>query len=126
MDIKILFKGPVDDSVREGLGIANCMAHTGSYVDTPVFQEGHGEDYGKSVYATNVKGWGRLKGLQPNHSAPVNFAYLDRAVAAAAEAEANGTENTGISITVDDKERLWWEQMAPSLADQGFEISLGE
>lgn len=145
MQVKIVYTGPVVDDVRDGAEIARHFSPDNSYIDTHAFTKGHtcgvacgtdaagskvaagGQAYGKSVYATNVDGMGEMKGLLPMASTPTRFAYFERAVMVAKEAADKGTDNTGVTITVadtDNAEVLYWEQMAPHFADQGFEVTI--
>jgi len=124
--IKIVYGGPIVDVTRQGKSIARFFEPTNSYVDTPVFTEGHGEDYGKSIYATNVEGWGKLDGLKPMASTPVKFAEYEQAIIAAANT-AEGAVNAGVTFTVDGyTEELYWNQMAPNMVSQGFYTKVGD
>lgn len=123
--VKIIYNGPVVDDVRNGAQIARYFAPQNSYVDTPVFTEGYANSdavgdkgtYGKSIYATNVEGWGELLGLLPMASTTVKFAQYERARLAAAAAAEAGTENTGITFTIDGYEdEIYWNQMGANMA----------
>lgn len=133
--IKIIYTGPVVDVDREGTAICRLFAPNNSYVDLPVFTDGYaneaavgdGQSYGKSIYATNVSGWGKLPGLLPMASTTTRFAQFERAVIAAFEAKQAGTENTGITFTVDGyEEDIYWNQMAANMVDEGFYIKVGD
>ena len=71
--VKIVYTGLVVDEIRPGMNIPRVFLPTSSYIDTPVFTQGYenkdgvgdGQSYGKSIYATNVDGWGKLFGLLP-------------------------------------------------------------
>ena len=73
--ITIDYFGVEVDEARIAAPICRLFAPKSSYVDLPVMQEGHPlnaemqdgdtKDFGKSVYATNVDGWGRLANLSP-------------------------------------------------------------
>ena len=140
MDITIKYNGPIVDEVRNGWPITNEMRHVGSYIDSPVYVNGHvcgvqvGEvaaeekAYGRSVYATNNHHWGRLAGLLPMASASVKIAVFERAVLAARKAAETEGENEGYTFPMPDdyQEKLYWEQMAPHFEEFGFEVSLGE
>lgn len=144
MDVKIVYTGPVTDDVRKGAEIASGFVPEGSYIDLPVFTKGHvcgvacgsaangnlvaanDEAYGKSVYATNVRGNDSHRGLAPVASAPVNWAYFERAKISAYQAFVNGTTDEGITVKVDDnnqKELLWWTQIGPQMGDAGFIVT---
>lgn len=124
--VKIIYTGSVVDDVRDGAQIARYFAPTNSYVDTPVFTDGYANadavgdkgTYGKSIYATNVEGWGKLVGLLPMASTTVKFAQYERAALAAAEAQAKGEENTGITFEIEGYEdEIYWNQIAANMTD---------
>lgn len=131
--IKIVYNGPVVDIIRNGMEIARIFTPNASYIDSDVYVNGlevEGSEaaeqiYGKSIYATNVEGWGSLPGLLPMASTTVPFAQFERAVAAAAAAKAAGTKNAGVEFEVEGyKEELYWNQMADNMKDQGFEVTV--
>ena len=109
VNVKIVYTGPIVDDVRAGEQIARYFAPNNSYVDTPVFTQGYANEdavgdknsYGKSIYATNVDGWGSCPGLLPNASFTGKFAQFERAKMAAAEAKKSGAENTGITFEIE-------------------------
>ena len=95
MNVTIKFKAPVADEIRAGMSIPPFFAKEGSYVDSPAYVNGVAASenpayagYGKSVYATNVPGWGSLPGLKPMANTTARFAWFERAVDAAADAHA--------------------------------------
>ena len=133
--VKIVYNGPVVDIVRNGMEIARIFTPKASYIDSDVYvnglsvegSEAEEQVYGKSIYATNVDGWGRLPGLLPMAHTTVPFAQFERAVAVAAAAEAAGEENQGVEFEVEGyKEELYWNQMGDNMKDQGFEVTVGE
>jgi hypothetical protein len=135
VNVKIVYTGPIVDEVRKGEEIARYFYPNNSYVDTPVFTEGYEnadavgdkKSYGKSIYATNVDGWGSCPGLLPNASFTGKFAEFEQAVLAAKEAAKAGTENTGITFEIDGYEdELYWTQMARNMYTQGFYIEVGD
>ena len=135
VNVKIIYTGVVVDEVRDGEQIARYFAPNNSYVDTQVFTDGYanadavgdGKSYGKSIYATNVDGWGTLPGLKPEASFNGKFAEFGMAIDAAIAAKAAGTENTGITFTIDGYEdELYWNKMAQNMIDQGFYIEVGD
>ena len=126
IEVKIIYTGPVVDDVRNGMQIARYFEPTNSYVDSPVFTDGYAnaaavgdkKTYGKSIYATNVDGWGKACGLLPMASTTTKFAQYERAAMAAAEAEKAGTENTGITFNIEGYEdEIYWNQIAANMAD---------
>ena len=133
--VKIIYTGPIVDEVRDGAQIARYFFPQNSYVDTPVFEQGYenkdsvgdGESYGKSIYATNVEGWGSVNGLLPSASYTGKFVQFERAVLAAAEAKKAGTENTGIDFEIEGYEdEIYWNQMATNMFQEGFYIKVGD
>lgn len=130
----VLLEAAIDEMRSNACSIAPVFAPTGGYTNTPVFTEGYPVDaadaakkYGKSVYATNVYGWGQLPGLPPMANTTIPFAQFERAVLSAAEAKKAGKANTGIEFTVDGyKEEIYWHQMSAAMVDQGFYIKLGD
>lgn len=133
--VKIIYTGPIVDEIRNGAQIARYFFPQNSYIDTPVFTEGYenkdgvgdGESYGKSIYATNVEGWGSANGLLPSASATNKFVQFERAALAAAEAKKAGTENTGIDFEIDGyEEEIYWNQVATNMYQQGFYIKVGD
>lgn len=132
--VKIVYNGPVVDIIRNGMEIARIFTPNNSYIDSDVYVNGlkmeasdaEEEVYGKSIYATNVDGWGTLPGLLPMASTTVPFAQFERAVAVAAAAKADGGENEGIEFEIEGyKEEIYWDQMAKNMVDQGFEVTIG-
>lgn len=133
--IKIVYAGPVVELDRPGMNIPRVFMPNNSYVDTPVFTEGYEnadsvgdkEKYGKSIYATNVDGWGKLPGLLPMAHTTVKFAQYERAALAAAKAETEGAANEGITFEVEGyEEELYWNQIAPHMIEQGFYTKVGD
>lgn len=133
--VTIIYNGPVVELDRKGMEICRIFVPDNSYIDSPVFtagypnEEGLGnkEAYGKSIYATNVVGWGEFPGLLPMASTTTKFAQFERAVIAKFNAEAKGEANTGIEFDVEGyMEEIYWNQMAPHMVDFGFYIAVGE
>lgn len=132
MKVKIIYNGPTADIIRNGMEIARIFYPQSSYVDSPVYTQGHpvdagdaDKDYGKSIYATNVDGWGHLPGLLPMANTTTKFAQFERAVAEAAAAKAEGKDPEGIEFEVEGyEEEIYWDQMGKNLADQGFEVTI--
>ena len=133
--VTIVYTGPIVDEIRKGKNICSIFEPTNSYIDTPVFTEGFDnttpqlgdkKSYGKSIYATNVWGLDFLRGLIPMNSTTAKFAEFERAIFAAKDAEAAGTENTGVTFEVEGyEEELYWAQIARGLKGQGFEVTVG-
>lgn len=135
--ILIKFVGPVAEVERKGMEIARYFAPQNSYVDSPVYTEGFdpaaegnyadGEAYGKSIYATNVLGWGELKGLIPMAHTTTKFAQFERAVIAAFKAKEEEAKNKGIEFEVEGYEDvIYWAQICRHMADEGFYCKVGD
>ena len=133
--VKIIYTGPIVDDVRQGEQIARYFYPNNSYVDTPVFTQGYANEnavgdknsYGKSIYATNVNGWGELPGLLPEASFTGKFAQFERAALAAAEAKKAGTANDGITFNIEGYEdEIYWNQMAANMYQTGYYIEVGD
>ena len=124
--VKIIYTGPAVDVVREGASISRIFTPDNSYVDTAVFTDGYANEdavgdkgtYGKSIYATNVPGWGTLKGLAPMASTTTKFAQFQRAVLAGSE---------GLTFSVDGyQEDIYWNQIAANMWQEGYYIEVGD
>lgn len=133
--VKIVYTGLVVDEIRPGMNIPRVFLPTSSYIDTPVFTQGYenkdgvgdGQSYGKSIYATNVDGWGKLFGLLPMASATGKFAQFERAIMKAFKAEKEGTDNEGVTFEVEGYEdELYWNQIAANMVELGFYIEVGD
>lgn len=135
VNVKIIYTGANVEEIRAGENIPRYFEPNNSYVDTPVFTKGYenadsvgdGESYGKSIYATNVDGWGTCAGLFPNATTTNKFTEFEMAKKAAAKAEAEGTENVGVTFEIEGYEdQLYWDQMAENMFRQGFYIEVGD
>lgn len=116
---------PVDE-VRLGMSIPAIFEPTGSYVDSDAYVNGHPDNYGKSIYATNVHGWGELYGLLPLASTPIKLAYFEMAVMESIKAQKAGQEIPVITVDIEDaQDKLWWLQMAPNFVSSGFLVTVG-
>ena len=133
--VKIVYTGPVVEVPRLGMPIARIWAPNGSYIDSPVYVNGYeneqelgdGGKYGRSIYATNVAGWGEIPGLLPMANTTTKFAQFERAVMAAADARVTNSENTGITFEIEGyEEEIYWDQMARNLFPDGFYIKIGD
>lgn len=137
IQVKIIYTGPIADEMPiggplkdefEGMNIPRLFAPTNSYIDSPVYTEGYevgaeaaDKKYGKSIYATNVDGWGWLPGLLPMASTTVKFAQYERAAMAAFEAKQKDEKNEGITFEVEGyMEEIYWNQIAPHMVDFFF------
>ena len=129
--IKITYAGVETDASRIVSPICRIFAPTNSYIDTPVYTEGGpvGADpllYGKSVYATNVDGFGSIEMPEPYASTsipfPVPLAQFKLAVVGEVDEESG---NHFVEFDVDDyKEAFHYKELGAALADQGFTVEV--
>lgn len=124
-NVTITYSPIADESLRSADSIfAQFQAHN-SYVESNVYENGTG-NYGRSIYATNVCGWGKLLGLFPLASTPIKLAYMEQAIQEALAAEAAGQPVPSITVEIDSQEDLlWWKMITPNLEDQGFTFEIG-
>ena len=137
--ILIKYVGQTVELERRGMEIARYFAPQNSYVDSPIYTHGSEglideatgiadeDQYGRSIYATNVDGWGTLPGLLPMAHTTTKFAQFERAVIAAFVAKQNEEENKGITFDVEDYEDvIYWSQICKAMADDGFYCKVGD
>ena len=120
--VKIIYTGAIVEDVRAGEQIARYFAPMNSYVDTDVMVKGYAnadqvgdkKTYGKSIYATNVDGWGTLPGLLPNATTVDKITEFELA-------------NEGITFEIDGYEaEVYWNQMAENIFRKGFYVEVGD
>lgn len=128
--VKITYLGVETDPERIAAPICRIFAPTNSYIDTVAYTEGYhnslttgdiADVYGKSIYATNVDGWGSLPEVEPFASTsipfPVPLAQFKMAVV-------GGTDNS-VSFDVEDyKEAFYYMEVGKALEDQGFQVKV--
>lgn len=146
--ITIIYNGPVLDlTERKGMDVCATFNPMGGYTNSPAYVQGYknmqnaeedenyGEVYGRSVYATNVPGWSKLKGLIPMDTATIVFAYFEQAVRVYHNAciEAKGdpaiieTLNTGVTFETENyKDDIYWIQLADNFRDQGYCVKIDD
>lgn len=109
-NVTIKFVAPVEDAIRPGMNIPPYFTADNSYVDSKAYVDGvpaskdpEYAGYGKSVYATNVTGWGALPGLKPLETNTTRFAWFARAVevAAAAAVTADAAGKAAVAALTD-------------------------
>ena len=129
--IKITYKGIEPTPERISSSICSIFVPTSSYIDSEVYMEGGpvGDDpllYGKSVYATNVRGFGSIPMVEPYATMsipfPVPLAQFKLAVVA------DDVDEEGfpyVEFEVDDyKEAFYYKEVGNAIADQGFEVAV--
>lgn len=109
--------------------ISAVYAPCGSYIDTPVYREGYPVDaeeadkkYGKSIYATNVCGWGHIDVPEPyaTTSVPMSSPLAQFKLAVVGE-------DNQVDFDVEDyKEAFYYQQLGVQMADQGFEVTVAK
>lgn len=133
--VTIIYNGPLTDVNRIGESIYRLFLPDNSFVDTKIYTDGYenagstgdGKSYGRSIYATNADGWGKLKGLMPMSSTPVRFAQFERAAKIACEAKKSDSANAGITFSIEGyAEDIYWNQIAPHMAMIGYYIKIGD
>lgn len=119
----------IDSQVDKVCGqISRMYCPRNSYIDTPVYTQGYPVDaesdddreYTKSVYATNVEGWGSTEVPEPYATTSIPFssplAQFKLAVV---------REDNVVTFEVDDyKEAFYYQTVGAQLADQGFTVTV--
>lgn len=125
----IKYTKPTKEADKVVASIFRYFAPMSSYIDTAVYEEGYpvGEEtkvYGKSVYATNVDGFGEV-GLIPPYNevtVPVPFPGPMHYFTFATQAE-----DGQVKFTVDSwKDAMYYKEIGADLKDQGFDITVIE
>lgn len=125
--ITITYKGVEKEIEGKVVPICRYFSPDNSYIDTPVFKEGYPQDadaadknYGKSVYATNVEGWGELGTKDPydTTSIPMPVPMAQFKMAAMAE------DNKFVFEVEDYREAMYYAELGRQMADQGFDIQV--
>lgn len=129
--VVITHTGNPDPDNRIVASICRLFYPAMSYVDTPVFEEGYKvgdaeEDkiYGKSVYATNVDGFGfgAFQYTAEDAMIPVPFP-----AAVSAFRFSSMAEDGKVTLTVDSwKEAAFYKEVGEALAAQGFTVEVTE
>lgn len=104
---------------------------TSSYIDSAVYEDGHTvasenastlakSTYGKSVYATNVEGFGEIAMPEPfaTESIPMDgWAQFKLAMVQ--------DEDNKVTFDVEDyKEAFWYKTVGAQLVDRGFTVTV--
>lgn len=97
-----------------------------SYVDSDVYVNGHEEDYGKSVYATNVDDDGEIDMPDPfdfTH-VPMSSPLAQFKLATVLE-EGETIDENGVTFEVEDyKEAFYYKTLGEQMKDQGFTVEV--
>ena len=125
--VKITYSGIPAELPDSSASICSIFIPNGSYIDSAVYTEGYevgaeaeSKKYGRSVYATNVDGWGNTEVKEPFASTSIPFP-----VALAQFMLAVVGEDNEVTLDVDDyKEAFYYKELGQSLADQGFTVEV--
>lgn len=128
--VTIKYKGVSGEVAIEPAPIARLWNPKGSYIDSAVYENGLEGVYGKSVYATNVEGWGEIAPVSPydSTSIPYPVALAQFKLATVGEDLLNDDDEVigkQVSFDVDDyKEAFFYKTLGEQMADQGFEVTV--
>lgn len=125
--VVIKYNGVEQDLEKLCAPIMRLFTPNNSYIDTPAYTEGIPADKaeeervaGKSVYATNVDGWGSIQPAEPfaSTSIPMSSPLAQFKLAVVGE-------NNQVTFDVDDyKEAFYYKTLGSQMADQGFEVTV--
>ena len=139
--IKITYKGVETEASKIVSPICRIYRPDSSYVDTQVYTQGgpitaDGQpvaaigdvdpNYGKSIYATNVDGFGTVPSPEPFATTSVPFPVpLAQFKLAMVSAEKDDDGNPYVEFDVADyKEAFYYSQVGVALVDQRFEVTV--
>lgn len=140
--VTIQYTGPAVEDLFENMTSTICdiFRPMNGYVNSPVYQEGYPNDgsiatgdkvYGKSIYATNVSGWGTTPAVEPFETTSIPFPTALAQFKLAIVGEPITDEDSGevlghqVEFTVDDyKEAFYYKTLGVQLADQGFTVTV--
>lgn len=139
-NVLIKFTGVSSDELFANLSNQICAVFrpVNSYVDTPAYSEGHPNsvsvgatgEYGKSIYSTNVEGWGEVPVMEPfaTTSIPMTTALAQFKLAMVGEDLLDDDDNVigkKVEFQVEDyKEAFYYKTLGFQLADQGFTVEV--
>ena len=139
-NVLIKFTGVSSEDLFANLSAQICSVFqpVNSYVDTPAYVEGYPNtgstgdagEYGKSIYATNVDGWGNVPLMEPfaSTSVPMTTALAQFKLAMVGEDLLDDDENViGKKVeflVIDYKEAFYYKTLGVQLADQGFSVEV--
>lgn len=133
--VTIEYRKPVSEAVMRAVApICRIMVPTSSYIDTAVYTQGGpvgAEDlaYGKSIYATNVNGWGEITLPFPYDADlfpyPVPLAQFSVAMVGEEILEDDVVVGHKVEFDVDDyKEAFYYIEVGSQLKDEGFTVTV--
>lgn len=140
--VTIQYTGPAVDNMFENMTSTICdiFQPQNGYVNSPVYQEGFpnggsiatgDQVYGKSIYATNVPGWGTIPAVEPyaTTSIPLPVALAQFKLAAVGDEmvddETHEVIGHEVEFEVEDyKEAFYYKTLGIQLADQGFTVTV--
>lgn len=133
--VTIDYFGVVAEPEAVAASICAIFQPTNSYIDLPVMKEGYevgAEDadkkYGKSIYATNVDGFGSVKMPEPyaSTSIPMSVPLAQFKLAVVGEYDDTRKCHT-VSFEVDNyQEAFYYKQVGEQIKDQGFVVTVQE
>lgn len=130
--VTIIYGGVSKDPEQVVAPICRIFEPNNSYIDTDVYNgidvpQKDGEDaYGKSVYATNVAGWGEIPMPEPYASTSIPFPIPLAQFKLAMVGEIVDGKNQ-VSFTVSDyTEAFYYQQIGYALESQGFNVTVEE
>lgn len=133
--VKITYTGIEKVVEKLASPICSTFAPTGSYIDSPVYTEGNpvgaeaaDKNYGKSIFATNVDGWGSIEVKEPfaTTSIPFPVALAQFKVAVVSDKK-DDAGHPYVEFEVSDyKEAFYYKEIGASIADQGFIVEVAD
>lgn len=139
-NVLIKFTGVSSEDLFANLSAQICSVFqpVNSYVDTPAYVEGYPNtgstgsngEYSKSIYATNVDGWGEVPLMEPfaSTSIPMTTALAQFKLAMVGEDLLDDNDNVigkKVEFQVEDyKEAFYFMTLGHQLADQGFTVEV--
>lgn len=127
--VTIKYNGVQEPATHIADPICAQFVPNNSYIDSAVYVEGYPVDaeadskkYGKSIYATNVAGWGDVVMPEPyaTTSIPMSSPLAQFKLATV------GEDNT-VEFDVEDyKEAFYYQQLGLDMASQGFEVTVAK
>lgn len=130
--VTITYNGVAKPELKFADPISALYCPTGSYIDSAVYTEGYpvgaeeaDKKYGKSIYATNVDGFGNLAVKEPyaTTSVPMSSPLAQFKLAVVGEETEEGGHKVEFDVE-DYKEAFYYMQLGEQMADQGFAVEV--